>query len=679
MKYIKHLIGSFFIVLLILATGEMYRIAASEFPVDSQISVQLKSSQDSATFFKYAQKEAQRIGTKAFYYTLSAKDYSENEVISIFCSDESAKEFLIDTFGLKEGRVKSVFLGNAHLKYDQLKNCRTGGRLVSIFVVGTEESKSLFSEAIKKEYNVKSEDLHYEKLSFDNQKFVRFQFWGWTIACVFIFCVGLYEVSMEKKAMAIRYAHGERAFWLFCSKALTDSIIFIIVLVLAIAILSFFTAPMYSFKATLIGFAAFLLANVASQLPMMVVNIRRAFASDNQDNGLLVLSYAVKYFFCLIAALAGGVCFGVLGESIDIAANIAFFEQYKEYRYIDMTRSNIEDLGERLADGAKLAYRLTQASDDVLLQAIYSEYHGSDNNRHYVIVCGKSSLNYIQSVMPEVLEKPLEKGKMYIFAPNSNASDRDISQYVSLAYPSDGGAGYYFAGNYSKNDIQIIKYKKGVSFIAVDDNGAGKLCRDPVVIYSTVDEKLDLSRFVYKRINEHFATGGLATPNYCMLQAYKISDENLRSFATENDYDLDNDYFYSQNVYDKYLFAAKNVNSSLIIAILCLAVIMTVELMLVGTLVRMEYTVNAKRIAIKKMLGYTLLQSNRPIIIGTGAIYVTITWVALILNYYLELTDPIFVAIGCFITAAVEFIFMIKYIIKTDRTKTVKVLKGGAL
>ena len=109
MKYIKHLIGSFFIVLLILATGEMYRIAASEFPVDSQISVQLKSSQDSATFFKYAQKEAQRIGTKAFYYTLSAKDYSENEVISIFCSDESAKEFLIDTFGLKEGRVKSVF------------------------------------------------------------------------------------------------------------------------------------------------------------------------------------------------------------------------------------------------------------------------------------------------------------------------------------------------------------------------------------------------------------------------------------------------------------------------------------------------------------------------------------------------------------------------------------------
>lgn len=679
MKYIKYLICSLVLAVLALGTGEMYRIASVEFPIGSQITVRLTRSEKSADFFDCAQQAAQNAGVSAFYRSLMAKDYSENETIAVYCSDESAKRILTDDFGLKEGRVRSVFLGSAEIRYDELRNCGDEATDITLFVAGSEEAQRLFADTVGEKYRIESNNLYEEHTEAGDEKFIRFQAIAWAIACAFVICIGLYETAMNKKAVAVRYTHGERLSGLYGKKVLADSTAFSAVFAVLVAVLTLFTNPLYSFKVTLVGFAAFLLANAVSQLPMLGTDIRRAFASDTRAKGLLAFSYAVKFAFCFVAAVVGGVCFSLIGKSLDAEANRAFFESHKDYRYIEMAREEIADLGEQMNDSAKLTYKLTQACEDVLLQAVYSEYEGSDRKKHDVVVCGKSSIDYIASVMPDALAEPLNDGKMYVFVPDYKGADGDSSRYISLAYPSDGGAGYYFAGDYSEKDVQTVKYKKGVEFQTVDSSGIGKLSRDPVIIYSTVSGELDLSQFEIKHIDEHMTSGGLRMPNYTVLQSYKISDDALAKFAAENDFDLNNDIFYSESIYDKYSYEAQNINRYSIVAAVCLAVIMAVELLLVGTLVRLEYTVNAKKMAIKKVLGYSLIQRNRPMILGTAAIYAAVTAAVSAVNGFLELTDPAFVLLGCLMCVTVELLFTVRYIIRTERVKTVKVLKGGAL
>ena len=106
---------------------------------------------------------------------------------------------------------------------------------------------------------------------------------------------------------------------------------------------------------------------------------------------------------------------------------------------------------------------------------------------------------------------------------------------------------------------------------------------------------------------------------------------------------------------------------------------MLIETIFVAVIVRMEYSVNAKEIAIKKILGYSIFQKNKQILSVTLIVYIAVIFMAAIINCFFELSDIRFVAIGCALQLCIEILVIFFLVIKTDKVKIIKILKGDSL
>ena len=102
-------------------------------------------------------------------------------------------------------------------------------------------------------------------------------------------------------------------------------------------------------------------------------------------------------------------------------------------------------------------------------------------------------------------------------------------------------------------------------------------------------------------------------------------------------------------------------------------------MVIIVTIIKLEYKVNAKELSIKKILGYSILNKNRTIfqlnLFGAGISIVTM----IIISLMFGMTQvSIVLTIGTALTA-IEAGLIVFNILKLERTSIPKILKGGSL
>lgn len=117
----------------------------------------------------------------------------------------------------------------------------------------------------------------------------------------------------------------------------------------------------------------------------------------------------------------------------------------------------------------------------------------------------------------------------------------------------------------------------------------------------------------------------------------------------------------------------RDVYSSCILSLL----FFLIGTILVSVIVKLEFVINRSEIAIKRLLGYSLIQRNKIVVqsvlfsFGMGFIS------ALIIECMADMSHVCYLMLIGIVIGITDFIILIKLIIQTEHKGIAKVLKGG--
>ena len=107
--------------------------------------------------------------------------------------------------------------------------------------------------------------------------------------------------------------------------------------------------------------------------------------------------------------------------------------------------------------------------------------------------------------------------------------------------------------------------------------------------------------------------------------------------------------------------------------------LMVLEMVIIVTIIKLEYMVNAKELSIKKILGYSVFHKNRTIFLlnfcGAGISIITM----IIVSLMFEITKVSTVLLVGTALTVIEAGLIVLNILKLERTNIPKILKGGSL
>ena len=175
-------------------------------------------------------------------------------------------------------------------------------------------------------------------------------------------------------------------------------------------------------------------------------------------------------------------------------------------------------------------------------------------------------------------------------------------------------------------------------------------------------------------VYEHW-TGGLAPTPYVGNLMLRIPSEDLSAFAAENHFE------YTQlNVYENYQQSVKRAEKICLMTGLLAIVFFLMEAVLIQTVVRLEYNIRAKELAVKKILGYSIFEKNKKILMTTLSVIIVGFLGAVAACIALHITVAVgFLLLGCLVLSALEAGVVVHNIVRTEKTEVVKILKGDSL
>ena len=109
-------------------------------------------------------------------------------------------------------------------------------------------------------------------------------------------------------------------------------------------------------------------------------------------------------------------------------------------------------------------------------------------------------------------------------------------------------------------------------------------------------------------------------------------------------------------------------------------VFFVMEAVLIQTVVRLEYSIRAKELAVKKILGYSILEKNKKILLTTLLVIAVGFLGAVAACIALHITVAIgFLLLGGLLLSLLEVCVVVHNIVRTEKTEVVKILKGDSL
>ncbi|MDI3311845.1 MAG: DUF1430 domain-containing protein, partial [Thermoanaerobacterium sp.] len=156
---------------------------------------------------------------------------------------------------------------------------------------------------------------------------------------------------------------------------------------------------------------------------------------------------------------------------------------------------------------------------------------------------------------------------------------------------------------------------------------------------------------------------------------YKISSDEFNQFVEEHD--LADQIVSKTNVLDNYenkwIIAKRVLYINFIFSIL----VLSLEFIIISSIIKLEYEVNAIELAIKKVMGHSMFEKHRKLFLMTVVTTILSILSAVIIAMIIEFNEFYYLIIGGVVILLLELFLISFYIHKTEKAKIQKILKGG--
>ena len=304
----------------------------------------------------------------------------------------------------------------------------------------------------------------------------------------------------------------------------------------------------------------------------------------------------------------------------------------------------------------------------------------SDGFTRTGVFCSHTAKNILTDFL-NLPDNALEKDGMYILVPDYRGYENDI------ALLKEDAAGY--APEVSK--MQVVSYKSGASLPVVADTGKTdmtKMVKDPVVFFQNYVPPRKTADELRVRITYEQQPDGSIVENWS--GGYFSGPENLRTMVCADEAYVQ-DFLARQgcapgeveytitNVYESTQQAHLQSSRLFSLSGILLAFMLFLECIVTGTVIRLEYTVHAKELAIKTVLGYAVWDKHRRIFLTTLFLLLLGIIAGLLISSLADLGSPFWIGCAGAALAGFELLILVGFIRRAERAQIVKILKGGSL
>lgn len=663
MKTIRYIISFLIITTMFISIGEGYQLYLDSFEneyISTTLYLKTKESNTEEKMISDILDASQKYNVEVFVATR----YIENtfkSTLNIY-GTENIKYYIENKSHIYEKNYRSIFLGSKNVNFYDLNYILDKENLNYInefYLVGSSNNIRNFKLNLMDNYagNFPNEGINNTY----NTTVLFMAIISFSLMILLLF----FDIAFQKKEIFLKIALGESIKAIISKNIILDFIIHSIMFVFSLCATSTFTNSLFKIKYIMFIYFIFILLNSLAYFTIRLYDVRKILTNSNFSKNLLNLNYIIKLGSILLTVIILVSNFSIIFDSYKFYKQGDYFKKYKDYYYISFNyktayddKSNNIDTIDMTSDIREIFYRTYFNKFDAQGLVTTGLFGKS------VLIANKNNISYLSDNISSLKNKKLDKDVYFLFP--KNYKDKNISkEFIVKTYLEE----YIFDPSLNISS-EVITYTDNSEFVYTDELsklGSG-LIKNPVIIFNNID----MTKYK-NNITENIFN---LEPSANIM--YKLNDKELNKFKDEHN--LENRLNYTKtNVLDRYEHQLKIVKRTMYMSIILCLLIIFLETIVIKTIIMLEYTVNSIELSLKKVLGYTILESNKKIFFMTIIPIVICILISFILSILLNKSLYSFIIVGLLILLIIELSFIFIYIKKIQKNNIQKILKGGAL
>lgn len=653
MKIIKLLIAALLIFAGLMLLGETRLLNAaysleSKFP-HAEYKNKIANYNNSIAFT--AEEVKARTGCEIFFIQYNYPSNLKTDVI-IYCRPEAQKEVEAG-FSLGNIEFKSLMAGTLKIEFQDIPEIPAIDGKTTVCFWGNEESITTLHEELSAEFG----EVYFQWAYFDNRYNIAVYLF-FSVIIVIITVLSIYDSEFQKKEVIIRISLGTSKQYFYLKNLVIDSLAYLCIMCMESIFIMRINNLSDVLNSVVIICIILIICNSAAYLGLLRFDYSLVLRGQKLISKILSANYVLKFAVSLSSIFVISLFCSAATKLYEHTKANNFFSELEGYSFCNFQNAfNINDMDafrERYREVNETIYRdYYNQCNPILLKEM-----GCDNqNSSTLLYANSNTKEYLQSVLPEWSGNV--NSNVIVFIPYDFIGNNDkTAEALKILKNIEGSSfKYSYETVYLKHDYQIIS-------INSDLDEYFEFKKNPIVILNTVAaNKMPLN------ITE--------TNHFSMYRniIYKMDEKTAEEISEKFylDQTIITDCLTLHNYYS-YINRVKMIFwgtfSALIIA---------VEIVLLGTIIRLEFCINATELCLKKILGYSIAERYGNFFVYsilTSAVCIGIS-ILISVNYnMLTWRVVLLIGIGIILTEILLILINIRLV---EGANINKVLKGGAL
>lgn len=653
-KYVKFSLTVIIVLFCFIITGEIFQLHLQTFQ-QQYFYIDIEND-DTDAVLSIVTSAAEKYGEHVFAVERNDIDVFHS-VLTIY-ADESTQDFLLSEQDIKSGETDSFFSGSTEIIILPFEDIVNDSSVSRYYFTGSKDTVSSIRQTIYSQ--IATSYIHKEGYSI-----IEMLAYGiWIVSFLFILLLTWLDIQFSRKSDFLRISVGSSISNMILKKILIDVIFNVAVFVVAYIFLRDKIFLEYKQSFVCIALFTFLVLNSLLYTTLLNVDYKEVMYGANINIRLLANTYLLQAVVIILLVVSLSFNLTAIMESAEELAPYDTIEQMEGYVTLSLAPTseslNNEDELVRLESDIYLEAYL---QDKVLLATSTAglDDDGNDN----IIMLNEAALDIVVSD-PEMFRNEAESD-FVIYIPEERYSEMDSEDIEFAAYSASEFFGLedysYEVRTYSHADVVWFDLREEGSAVSYGSDVAS----DPVVVYCNLTKE---------RI------------------AQLLENNTLIEFGSTFSnviFDIEDFSGFSESVKDRLADVQlvgvaellEQYKSSLLRSVLLNCVLsgflLVLSVLLILVIVRMEYLVHSKELALKRILGYSVMRRNAATLaINALAVFIAFVTGFILIEMY-SLFDSWVLCIVCVMVLAVESVLLVINMAAAESHNTAHILKGGSL
>ncbi|TCT21698.1 hypothetical protein EDD68_1102 [Melghiribacillus thermohalophilus] len=572
-----------------------------------------------------------------------------------------AIDYINNNLNITDRTYNSLFMGSVIFHFHSLNDIPDMSNTHEYYVIGSNKQVHEFKMDLINKYAGNHPNEGYASKELRNTAIAI-----WILIILITFMLTYYDSILQKKENMIRISFGERISKIIIQNILFDTSAIIICFLLVMYILSNVTFVFFMFNISIIGLVILIILNGLIYLNLYFYDLKETFSNVKGSRKLLSLNYTLKFIAAIIVPLIIASNIALIFDSYSLYRQKDFFEKHADYYYTKLEYKPLmtEDgeIVDTLGSSADIQVEFYQKffyEFDATLIADISNIIDYDS-----IIANKNAFDYLSNHIDELQGIKLIKDFYFLIPNNMKQNNRIISEVHEAVM--------HYYGRDFKYEYEIIYYDKNQELISIDENSkyGSKLVENPIIVYD------NMTPAEFQKIQSNNIVN-IAKTNFLHDIMYNLSEDKFNRFVEEND--LTGQIVTKTNVLEKYAYNWAIAKRILYMNFVFSILILSLEVIIISSIIRLEYDVNAVELSIKKVFGHSKWGRYRKITIVTIATSLMSIIAVLLIGVLMGIGHLLYIVLGGFMILFLELLLIMYNIKKIEKAKIVRVLKGGNL